>query len=84
MGLGPSSFRRNLMAVLNYAQIILSIVAAVCFPGWVTGGYLSDCYFNIGDFCFPLWIPVALATFGSLIGGIWWTILKKKNTGSWW
>jgi hypothetical protein len=84
MGLGPKNFKRNLFAIINYAQIILSIVAAVSFPGWVKGGYLSDCYFEIGNFCFPLWIPVAIATFGSLIGGIWWTIRKYKDTGSWW
>ena len=84
MGLGPTNFQRNLFGVLNYAQILLSIIAAASFPGWVSGGYLSDCYFEIGSFCFPLWIPVAIATFGSLIGGIWWTIKKYKDTGSWW
>jgi hypothetical protein len=84
MGLEQSKFRRNLFGVLNYAQIIFSIVAAAFFPSWISGGYLSDCYFNIGDFCMPVWVPVGIATFGSLIGGIWWTIKKYKRTNSWW
>jgi hypothetical protein len=84
MGLGPSRLRRNVTGVLNYAQIVFSIVATTQFPGWIRDGYLSDCYFSIGDFCFYLWIPVGIATFGSLIGGIWWTIRKRKRTGSWW
>lgn len=80
MGLGPSSFRRNLMAVLNYLQIAFSIFASTQFPGWVRDGYLADDYIP----GIPLWIPVGIATFGSLIGGIWWTIKKYKDTGSWW
>ena len=84
MSLQQSKFERNAKAILNYAQIAFSIFAATQFPGWVRDGYLSDCYFNIGNFCFPLWIPVAIATFGSLIGGVWWTISKYKRTGSWW
>lgn len=87
MGLEQSSTRRNIFGFLNYAQIALSIVAATQFPGWVRDGYLSDCFnpqLIFSNLCIPAWIPVAIATFGSLIGGIWWTILKKKNTGSWW
>jgi len=76
--------KKNLKAVLNYAQIAFSAVAACLFPGWINDGYLSDCYFNIGDFCFYLWIPVGIAVFGSLIGGVLYTVKKKKRTGSWW
>jgi len=83
MGLGPKKTKKNWTGVLNYAQIALSIFAAANFPGWVTGGYLSDCMFNIGSFCFPVFIPVAIATFGSLIAGIWWTVSRYKKTGSW-
>ena len=84
MGLEQSKFRRNLFSTLQYAQILLSIVAASLFPGWIIDGYITDCYFNIGDFCMPLWVPVGIATFGSLIGGIWYQIKKYKRTKSWW
>jgi len=84
MGLGQSKLKKNLFGFLNYAQIALSIFAATQFPGWLRDGYLSDCYFEIANFCFKLWIPVGIAVFGSLIGGIWWTILKHRDTGSWW
>lgn len=84
MGLEQNKSKRNILGFLNYAQIIFSIVAACLFPGWIIDGYLSDCYFNIGNFCMPLLVPVGIATFGSLIGGILWTIKKYNNTGSWW
>jgi hypothetical protein len=80
MGLEQSKFQRNLFGILNYAQIAFSIFAATQFPGWIRDGYLSDDYIP----GIPLWIPVGIAVFGSLIGGIWWTIKKHKDTGSWW
>ncbi len=84
MGLKNSGFKRHLFAFLNYAQILLSLFFAVLFPGWIIDGYLLDCYFSIGDFCFYLWIPVGIAVFGSLIGGILYTVKKQKRTGRWW
>lgn len=84
MRLEPSKSERNWKGFLNYAQIALSTFAAIKFPGWLRDGYLTDCYFEIGRFCMPLWIPVAIAVYGSLIGGILWTINKRKQTGSWW
>jgi hypothetical protein len=84
MGLGPTKFQRGWWGLLNYAQIALSTVVAIKFPGWIRDGYLVDCYFEIGNFCMPLWLPVSIAVYGSLIGGIVWTILKKRDTGSWW
>lgn len=80
MGLEQSKFHRNLFGIFNYAQIAFSIFAAIKFPGWIRDGYLSDDYIS----GIPLWIPVGIAVFGSLIGGIWWTISKYKDTGSWW
>jgi hypothetical protein len=80
MGLQPSNFQRHAMSALNYIQIAFSVYATSQFPGWYKDGYLDDNYF----WFIPLWFPVGLATFGSLIGGIWWTIDRYKNTGKWW
>jgi hypothetical protein len=80
MGLGPSNLRRHLMSALNYLQIAFSIFAVTQFPGWIKGGYLADDYIP----GLPLWVPVGIATFGSLIGGIWWTISRYKRTKKWW
>jgi hypothetical protein len=75
---------RNLISLLNYAQIVFSIFAATQFPGWLRDGYLSDNYSPIESIYIPLWLPVGIATFGSLIAGIWWTIRRYKDTGSFW
>lgn len=71
---------RNIISILNYTQIVFSIIASANFPGWVRDGYLSDDYIP----GIPLWVPVGIATFGSLILGIWWTIQRYKETRSWW
>jgi hypothetical protein len=87
MSLQESSFRRYTTSVLNYLQIGFSIFATTQFPGWISGGYLSDCFVGPVDwlwgFCIPLWLPVGFAVFGSLIGGLLWTWVRKKNTGNW-
>lgn len=70
---------QHLMSILNYLQIGLSIFAITQFPGWVRGDYLSDDYI-LG---IPLWVPVGIAVFGSLIGGVWWTIKRYKETKTW-
>lgn len=85
--MGQGNNQRNFLGFLNYAQIGFSIFAAIQFPGWLRSGYLYDCFnpqWIFPNLCVPVWIPVSIAVFGSLIGGIWWTIRKYKDTGSWW
>ena len=65
MGLEESKLRRNVRGVLNYAQLLLSVVAVIWYPFWIAGGYLSDCWIGpvdwLWDLCIPVYVPVTVA-----------------------